>query len=353
MQGSAPARQLSNSRPGSPQNSAQSFAAANTGSPGGGKFKCTTCFAANAGGLNMCGIAGDSSVDNWVPAYVGDRAGSYIEDTTYQYVGEGAGAYDIVPERDNTRVTIAFAACGMISLMLIGISWIALHPSTTTTSSTARGSFDCNAGYAKWQTGWSEMKKYYCCGVGHVNCNVVATTVAPAYDCRYDAEQHHLWALPKKVWCCVHLRVGCPTVAPATLQQRSTTVALIQQQYSSPFDCNSGFSNWLEGWSPPKKSWCCSHKQRGCPATSGPPATASTSAPRFNCGDGMLNWQAGWPRSKKRWCCQHARIGCPATGELPKAGAYDCNAGVDNWLHGWSNGKKAWCCDTTGKGCQR
>merc|ERR1719343_1920269 len=31
-----------------------------------------------------------------------------------------------------------------------------------------------------------------------------------------------------------------------------------------PYDCNAGVENWMEGWSAPKKTWCCAHGGKGC-----------------------------------------------------------------------------------------
>ena len=39
---------------------------------------------------------------------------------------------------------------------------------------------------------------------------------------------------------------------------------VIQKRY---YDCVAGIKNWHYGWSKTKKSWCCSHEQRGCPGT--------------------------------------------------------------------------------------
>ena len=33
------------------------------------------------------------------------------------------------------------------------------------------------------------------------------------------------------------------------------------------YDCHAGFSNWYHGWSGAKKSWCCAHRQMGCPGS--------------------------------------------------------------------------------------
>ena len=39
---------------------------------------------------------------------------------------------------------------------------------------------------------------------------------------------------------------------------------VVQKRY---YDCVAGIKNWHYGWSKTKKSWCCSHEQRGCPGT--------------------------------------------------------------------------------------
>merc|ERR1719414_382597 len=77
------------------------------------------------------------------------------------------------------------------------------------------GSYNCAAGYANWQAGWS---------VG------------------------------KKVWCCRTHGKGCPG-------QIATT--------SKPYDCFAGYANWMVGWSVTKKAWCCTHEGKGCPPAAG------------------------------------------------------------------------------------
>jgi hypothetical protein len=68
---------------------------------------------------------------------------------------------------------------------------------------------------------------------------------------------------------------------------------------SLPFDCDAGYSNWHAGWSSAKKSWCCSHSNRGC-VVSDP----------YDCDAGFSNWQSGWSVGKKQWCCVHKSRGC-------------------------------------------
>ena len=43
------------------------------------------------------------------------------------------------------------------------------------------------------------------------------------------------------------------------LCQRSGTHA-----HGRIYDCNAGFSNWMQGWSGSKKDWCCSKHNKGC-----------------------------------------------------------------------------------------
>merc|ERR1712060_707235 len=38
---------------------------------------------------------------------------------------------------------------------------------------------------------------------------------------------------------------------------------------SLPYDCESGFANWMAGWSVAKKAWCCSNEGKGCPPAAG------------------------------------------------------------------------------------
>merc|ERR1719401_1363122 len=127
-----------------------------------------------------------------------------------------------------------------------------------------------------------------------------------------------------------------------------------------PFDCNAGFSNWQQGWSLPKKLWCCQHSGKGCPPPKPPPKPVPKPVPPpppppppaplpFDCNAGFANWQAGWSEPKKAWCCQHQGKGCPPPAPAPVP--YDCNAGFANWQAGWSEPKKAWCCQHQGKGC--
>merc|ERR1712232_1306638 len=97
----------------------------------------------------------------------------------------------------------------------------------------------------------------------------------------------------KKVWCCMHHHIGCPTTPapppmPPVVRPPVPAVPLPPVAppvppapvgtTSCPYDCNAGFSNWEKGWPAGKKTYCCQTVHKGCPPT---PATvaATTSLP--------------------------------------------------------------------------
>merc|ERR1712107_730550 len=55
---------------------------------------------------------------------------------------------------------------------------------------------------------------------------------------------------------------------------------------SCPYDCNAGYSNWEKGWPSGKKTYCCQHEHRVCPAT---PAPAVTTSLPYDCNAGYHN----------------------------------------------------------------
>eukprot|EP00418_Pyrodinium_bahamense_P023852 CAMPEP_0179131874 /NCGR_PEP_ID=MMETSP0796-20121207/62660_1 /TAXON_ID=73915 /ORGANISM="Pyrodinium bahamense, Strain pbaha01" /LENGTH=560 /DNA_ID=CAMNT_0020830809 /DNA_START=124 /DNA_END=1807 /DNA_ORIENTATION=+ len=198
-------------------------------------------------------------------------------------------------------------------------------------------SYNCNKGYATWEVGWSLQKKAWCCENKNLGC-----PPAPAlFDCSSGFSNWQTnWSPNKKEWCCQHKSKGC-----------TTTTA----PYNGPFDCSAGYGHWQFGWSSQKKDWCCEKEMRGC-VTSTSTATASTTMPQphhsgpFDCNAGYANWMNGWSPSKKRWCCQHEVKGCTTTAG-PSTNPYDCSAGFTDWEIGWSPGKKLWCCRHQTKGC--
>jgi len=152
---------------------------------------------------------------------------------------------------------------------------------------------------------------------------------------------------------------------------------------SLPFDCDMGFAQWEEAWSPAQQRFCCATMGRGCttalPNTTPPPPpptpfptspptpppTPLTTQPTtphgpvdpFNC---AVDPENTWAPDKKEWCCRIHHLGCPQPiipiipvpqPTAPPADPYNCADGFANWQAGWSVGKKEWCCRVHGKGC--
>lgn len=175
---------------------------------------------------------------------------------------------------------------------------------------------------------------------------------------------------------------------------------------SYSYDCEDGESDWRNGWSGPKKKWCCLHFERGCEqdvltfTTSRPAPEEFHLAPT---GSGLCDYGISVPapdcqsaamavlgtqdlavqsstesppgcsvRSGARWTvhynpsgtsaqpgdvyqlvCTGAQVGSSdgASGGPPKDIAFDCTAAVENWQHEWSPMKQKYCCKAAGMGC--
>lgn len=107
------------------------------------------------------------------------------------------------------------------------------------------------------------------------------------------------------------------TLAPALGEVSRLPMASGSSQSVQWFDCEAGISNWRDGWSDSKRTWCCLHHQLGCestPAADAPPSEQLgpiIPTEVFNCAAGFANWVAGWSPEKKQWCCAHKGIACP------------------------------------------
>jgi len=190
--------------------------------------------------------------------------------------------------------------------------------------------YDCDAGLKNWKTGWANEKKKFCCQFSGKGCD--PSLAKPAYDCAAGLKRWKVgWSAPKKKWCCEHEKRGC-------------------EPQKLPYDCNAGFDHWKLGWSKPKKAWCCQNAMKGCEAnldlaapSPPPPPAPTTPPPPYDCGAGLALWREGWSAPKKAWCCKNANKGCD----------YDCEADFDMWPKKWSDTKKKWCCANAGRGCEQ
>jgi len=107
--------------------------------------------------------------------------------------------------------------------------------------------FDCEAGLGKWEAGWSEAKKKWCCeneGKGWQGCKDESAEEDALFDCDAGLDRWEAgWSDMKKEWCCDNEKKGCK---------------------EEPFDCEAGLLKWKAGWSEAKKEWCCAKKGKGC-----------------------------------------------------------------------------------------
>lgn len=336
---------------------------------------------------------------------VGEGRGGYAIQETYQYVGPQQGKYERpqVQSADyGTKVRqfgIGFiiVACLAAAYLLAPRVWAkhlqglqAVHeqvmistPAATVAPVTVApvmspvmtGSvqtFNCEDGYASWQTAWNEDKQDWCCKFKQRAC-----PEPPKYDCSVPQNQ---WHFAQKAWCCLHTRQGCPpttpppTAAPVVEPPPAAVVAAPPPPAvsSAPTSgCDAPCT--IEGKFGPQTATCSSRIQwaaehrfvedpnrceaahtivlQECSACAScsladlgcsPP---STPAPVHNCLTTVPVEQ--WSPPKKAYCCQLVGRGCPSSTEP----AHDCNAGLENWARGWSVAKKAWCCTHAGHGC--
>merc|ERR1712032_318840 len=128
--------------------------------------------------------------------------------------------------------------------------------------------FDCNAGLDNWEEGFSPGKKEWCCANQHIACD--------EWDCNFGVPD--IWRDEKSAYCCPRTGQGCVTTS------------------SAMFDCDAGFANWDQGWSPEKKTWCCQTHRLACDP--------------WDCAEGDA--VDDWSQAKRDYCCPRNDQGCSA-----------------------------------------
>lgn len=139
---------------------------------------------ADAGGDRVCGLSvcGLGQKGAQVPklAYVGTGRGDYVKDTTYAYVGYGAGEYELPGSaRGSTcwRVCAGVAAlAALVAVVVAGMFVFRSAQMATTTTVVFRGGAQtatpyCNEGDIGQ---WSAEKKVYCCRHFNSGCETRA-----------------------------------------------------------------------------------------------------------------------------------------------------------------------------------
>mmetsp|Transcript_60150 Transcript_60150/g.158237 ORF Transcript_60150/g.158237 Transcript_60150/m.158237 type:complete len:345 (-) Transcript_60150:255-1289(-) len=322
-------------------------------------------FCGSGGLVQECTSACDPVEETGELEFVGFGKGCYVAQTQYEYVGTGGGEYDI-PRRAPRSACLCCSCTGLIcwiAAMTVGIlallGLVFFLQTDTQTSSTTHWKFDCDAGYAYWEHGWSKEKKEYCCKEAGKGCKptlkpsplpslslVSKTTTTTTKELTTSLNMCNEgsvvdWTASKKDYCCKTYQNGCDTSTTAPLRPTPAFTPAPTAAPAPTYDCNAEFSNWELGWSEPKKIWCCTHVGKGCAA-----AAPALPALPFDCNAAFEHWYEAWSPPKKTWCCHHASRGC-----APPPPAYDCNAGFEAWQTGWSVEKKAWCCTHASRGC--
>lgn len=286
---------------------------------------------------------------NWV--FVGQGRGRYEPMQQFSFVGDGRGAWD----RQEALVSagMRFRKCWVALLVLPLLGGLFLLVCGVVSESVDGGLV---------------MRRQTVIRSPNMTAgkSLIATPTHEPFDCTSGLQ----WPLDKKAWCCQMRGLGC-TTQPPPLRLPQTTV--------EAYNCEEGYFNWKEVWSPARQAWCCVHRSRAChvatspqlrlapslPSTTPPPKSSSTAlatrlpttaAPvQFDCGVDYTTChhclEKRWSVSKRTWCCQHMRRGCPTTPLL----SYNCDEGYTDCYRclqqRWSPAKRTWCCVHGGRGC--
>merc|ERR1719490_574632 len=117
------------------------------GAGGGGGNACA-CGVAPGEDCTACGVGcSGGGPGSGAISYVGGGQGSYMQETTYKYVGAG-GDFDVVrPRRDFTCI---ITGCCLLSLLLLLplLAWLLSGVSTSLP-------YDCDAG-STWEEEWPQ-----------------------------------------------------------------------------------------------------------------------------------------------------------------------------------------------------
>eukprot|EP00443_Scrippsiella_acuminata_P072798 CAMPEP_0115515080 /NCGR_PEP_ID=MMETSP0271-20121206/76019_1 /TAXON_ID=71861 /ORGANISM="Scrippsiella trochoidea, Strain CCMP3099" /LENGTH=209 /DNA_ID=CAMNT_0002945615 /DNA_START=1 /DNA_END=625 /DNA_ORIENTATION=- len=117
------------------------------------------------GGCSMAACGIEEEEGPTVMAYVGGGCGDYVQETTYKFVGCGAGEFELMSQKKANYTCLYCGGCvGLVGLILVLLLIFAPGPvSSTTTPLTTMLPYDCAAGLPNWKAGWSIAKKVWCC----------------------------------------------------------------------------------------------------------------------------------------------------------------------------------------------
>merc|ERR1712066_976093 len=162
-----------------------------------------------------------------VLSYVG-TGGDYKQETTYKYVGQGAGDFEMVAVPTNFRSNWCMCLVPLLLLLLLLPLLLYLLPQLSSEPVTTLPPIPVPT-----------------------PAPVTGHTTSKPYDCKSQG----LWSFDKKGWCCKHYGVGCPTTPPPTPAPRPpppapvpppppAPVPIVITTSPCPFDCNAGYNEW-------------------------------------------------------------------------------------------------------------
>ena len=162
--------------------------------------------------------------------------------------------------------------------------------------------YDCVEGFHAFKTMWTKEQREYCCWKEQRGC---AT----------DHEVEHENVITKTKY------IDVPVPSPPKVVIRHHQIVKTTHHSERHFNCEHGYSNWYFGWSKTKQGWCCAHESRGCPGSwhgsmhleghvhvEHGSIGGHARGRIYDCEAGYSNWLQGWSDSKKTWClsCQKA-----------------------------------------------
>lgn len=113
------------------------------------------------GGTSLAGCCNDESPD--MMSFVGAGRGEFIQETSYKYVGSGAGEYHVVKRDYTCAVGVGFCCAGVILLLLLA------HSLPLEAAGGQTPLVDCNALVAE-QASWTKEQQAQCCATALGGC---------------------------------------------------------------------------------------------------------------------------------------------------------------------------------------
>merc|ERR1712194_166730 len=238
--------------------------------------------AASGGCTDACGDGIDPSMH-----FVGDGRGDYIQETSYKFVGNGAGQFDM-GLRGRRRVIFSYCAVACAGFCCAVIFMALLFLCLPDGLNTLRGEvgdggdqepsrkYNCFKDYVRWQEAWPKEKK---------------------------------------VWCCANMKVACDSAPVSEFQDEGSRTTSIRSTSRGPPSTTSGLGRFTGGPAGPN-----SVTSRPSPPATMPPsqaanlpgAVAASIPSEFSCAGGPGAWSI-WTKEKRSFCCRDKAIGCTAT----------------------------------------